>query len=63
MQQVDAGKYRADQLRDLTWLCNKAQLHFREIMKGDDNFALDLEFKVDKENRVNVRSASSRHAR
>jgi hypothetical protein len=39
-----------EELRDLTWLCNKAQLHFREIMKGDDNFALDLEFKVDEEN-------------
>jgi len=39
-----------EELRDLTWLCNRAQLHFREIMKGDDNFALDLEFKVDEEN-------------
>ncbi len=39
-----------EELRDLTWLCNKAQIHFRKIMKGDDNFALDLEFKVDEEN-------------
>jgi hypothetical protein len=39
-----------EELRDLTWLCNRAQLHFREIMNGDDNFALDLEFKVDEEN-------------
>ena len=38
-----------EELRDLTWLCNRAQLHFREIMNGDDNFALDLEFKVDEE--------------
>jgi hypothetical protein len=39
-----------EELRDLTWLCNKAQLHFSEIMKGGENFALDLEFKVDEEN-------------
>jgi hypothetical protein len=38
-----------EELRDLTWLCNKARMHFREIFEGDDYFALDLEFKVDEE--------------
>ena len=50
-ERANIGNVMTDEeLRDLTWLCNKAQLHFREIMKGDDNFALDLEFKVDEEN-------------
>lgn len=38
-----------DELKDLTWLCNKAQIHFLQLFDGDSNFALDLEFKVDEQ--------------
>jgi hypothetical protein len=51
LKSASIGNVMSDEeLRDLTWLCNRAQLHFQKIMNGDNNFALDLEFKVDEEN-------------
>jgi hypothetical protein len=38
-----------DELNDLAYFCLKAQTHFKKIFKGDENFAMDLEFKVDKQ--------------
>ena len=38
-----------DELNDLAYFCLKAQTHFKKLFKGDENFAMDLEFKVDKQ--------------
>jgi len=38
-----------DELKDLAFFCLTAQTHFKKIFKGDENFAMDLEFKVDKQ--------------
>jgi len=38
-----------DELNDLAYFCLKAQTHFKKIFNGDENFAMDLEFKVDKQ--------------